>query len=338
MKKKVHLITSEWGKEKGGIQNWMYNIKKLLEKNSYDVDIFAYREKYLRKYPPFKENVLYILSTWKMLMFLFFHPIFLRKAKFIVFVHGNELLDNKYGFEKLLIYFSKFKNIKFVANSRAIADIFWEKTGRKIDFIQYPFIDFEEFNIYKDIPKKENEKPVFLTISRLMKRKNITNVLYALKNLKDEGYSFSYFIAGKGPEYERIKTLTDELGLKDEVFLLGRVSEEEKIKLLKQADYFLLPSIYDKKEGSIEGYGIVFIEANYFGIPVLSGNTGGMKEAVLNGITGFHCDATVEDIKSKIKKMLDHNWDRNKIISHALKHDINKQDKFLEFLERVQNE
>jgi len=78
-------------------------------------------------------------------------------------------------------------------------------------------------------------------------------------------------------------------------------------------------------EHSIEGYGIVFIEANSYGVPVISGNTGGMKEAVINSVTGYHCNGTVLDIVDKILLAIETPFNINLIYKHALKHDYRNQ-------------
>jgi len=334
--KKVCIVCSEFGKDKGGIQNWIYNIYKLLEMNKCKVDVYAYKEDKFKIFPFFKKRDIYILSTWKMCVFVFFHMIFLKKANFYILVHGNELLDTNIFFKKLLTFISKINNVKFIANSKAIGEIFYKEVGKKIDFIQNPFIDFNEFEYLKNNVsvkiKANNSIPIFYTISRLVKRKNIENVIRAFYELYKEGFEFKYYIAGEGPEYENIKFLINKLHLDKNIIMLGKVDEKTKIRYFMESDYFLLPSIFDEKGGSIEGYGIVFIEANYFKLPVLSGNTGGMKEAVINNVTGLHTNGTIDDIKRNIKDIIEKKWDKEKIKEHALRHDIHKQTLFLTFL------
>jgi len=143
---------------------------------------------------------------------------------------------------------------------------------------------------------------------------------------------FQYVIAGKGPERSRLETVIERLGLTKEVSFGGAVSEEEKSELYKESDFFLLPSVFDEEDGSIEGYGIVFIEAYAYGLPVLSGNTGGMVEAVVDGVTGYHCDGSIEDIADKIKKITEAPFDVSAIQSHAQKHDLRRQECFISFL------
>jgi len=331
--KKVLIVTSEFGREKGGIQNWMFYIHKLLSLHDFDIDVYAYKEDNLfRKLKQLLKSQIYLLATWKMSLFIF-PVLFLKKKTVFIFIHGNDILNLNKLQNFWINYLCQQSKIYFIANSEAVAQIFYQITKCKIDFVQYPFLEIGKG--YSKI--KNHEIPVFLTISRLVKRKNIHHVLLALHSLKNEGIQFQYYIAGGGSETKVLNQLISSLYLEDEVQLLGVVSEEKKKSLYMSSDYFLLPSVYDKEDGSIEGYGIVFIEANSYGMAVLGGNTGGMVEAVVEGETGFLCDGSVEDITQKIKHMLITPLNEIQIHKHAQNHNYLKQKHFLEFIKKRVN-
>ncbi len=332
--KKTLIITSEFGREKGGIQNWMFYVRKLLDIYGFDVNVYAYKENNLfGKLTSLFKSQIYFLATWKMSFFI--TPILLLKKRTIfIFIHGNDIL-NLNRFQKFwLSYLCGQPHIHFIVNSKAISKITEQEVKCNIDFVQYPFMEVEE----QKLPIKPHKIPIFLTISRLVKRKNIYNVVLALGELKKEGLKFIYYIAGEGVEKGRLVTLVEKLHLQEEVKILGKVSEEEKKNLYLECDYFVLPSVYDEENGSIEGYGIVFIEANTYGLPVLGGNTGGMTEAIVDGETGFHCDGSMEDIKKKIIKLVDTNFDDNILYMHAQKHSYRKQEGFLKFIQKCYHE
>lgn len=328
--RKALIVTSEFGREKGGIQNWMFYVHKLLGLHNFDIDVYAYKEDNpFRKFKQLLQSQIYLLATWKMSLFII--PVLLLKQKTVfIFIHGNDILNLNRFQSFWLNYLCRQSRIYFIANSQAVAQIFTQITNREIDLVQYPFME-----ILENPPEaKAHTTPVFLTISRLVKRKNIHHVLLALKKLKNEGLQFQYYIAGKGREKETLINLVETLSLSQEVQVLGAISEKEKSELYVSSDYFLLPSVYDRTDGSIEGYGIVFIEANAYGLPVLSGNTGGMTEAVKDALTGYQCDGTVEDIAEKIRTMLATPFDSSDLYAHALKHDYLKQKEFLHFIEK----
>ena len=325
--KRVAIIAPEWGREKGGIQNWIYYIERLLKDEGFAVSHFAWRDEgILRSFKSFGADR-YILATWKMTLFAL--PALFLKKPVLILVHGNEILGLKGIWKAWLRFLRKKPNIFFVANSRAIAKIFEDELGFGVDGVQHPFMEIPD-----DPPLQNSRKdaPVFLSVSRLVPRKNIHGVLQALATLKKEGFAFRYFIAGDGPDKKRLMELATSLGLEDEVVFCGKVDEAQKRRLYSQSDYLLLPSLYDKEGRSIEGFGIVFIEANAYGLPVLGGKSGGMAEAIVDGVTGLLSDGSSEDIAKKIKQLTATEFDRAVLREHAKKFDYKKQRRFLRWI------
>lgn len=330
--KKLRLITPEITRDKGGIQNWMYFVEKLLQYKKYSIEHFAYKED--RKIDLLKmySGDVFILATWKMAVFIL-PVLFFTNKKTFIFVHGNEILKLNSMMTFFLKLIANKSDVYFIANSKSIANMLTNIIERDIDFIQHPFME-----IVCRKNRVVDSDNIFFTLTRLVKRKNIDNVIYAFKKLKDEGVNFVYRIAGTGPEINNLQELVSELSLDSEITFLGKVSDEDKNKYYATSNYFLLPSLFDEENASIEGYGIVFIEANAYGIPVLSGNTGGMLEAVIDGVTGLHCDGSVNDIYTKIKLLLKMDFDRKYILDHAKDHDYLSQDGFVHFMDKKINE
>lgn len=328
--KQVLIITPEFGKDKGGIQNWMYFVQKLLHFRGWKTEVYAYKEDRISdKIGLLLTSKVYFLATWKMSFFIF-PVVLLSKRNFFIFVHGNDILCLNIFQKKWIRYLCGKSGVHFIANSKAVATLFDKEVTCKVDFVQPPFMEIPDHH-----PKiKQEQSCVFLTISRLVKRKNIHRVIQALHRLKKEGVDFHYYIAGNGEAKKDIISLVKNLSMENEIEVLGRVSEDQKRILYKRSNYFLLPSVYDEADGSIEGYGIVFIEANSYGLPVLSGNTGGMVEAVIDRVSGLHCDGSVDDIVGKIKKMIKIHFDGEDIYQHAKKHDFRAQQPFMNFIEK----
>ena len=328
----ITIVTPELGREKGGIQNWMYYVEKLLHNNQFNVKTYAYKDDNLiNAFSSYNTDTIF-LATWKMAVFVL--PIvFFTKKKIFIFVHGNEILSLNRFMTHVLFYLTKRRNTYFIANSEAIAKLFLNITRRKIDFVQYPFM---EISSYVNCTAKDEN--IFFTITRLVKRKNISNVIRAFHNLNKNGFDFLYYIAGEGPEKDSLTKLVKELQLEEKVKFLGKIDEQCKKEIYQKSSYFLLPSIFDKKHGSVEGYGIVFIEANSYCTPVLSGNTGGMIEAVHNEITGLHSDGSIDDIQNKILRLSRMEFDYKKIYDHAALHNYLQQDKFITFILDSMNE
>ena len=79
------------------------------------------------------------------------------------------------------------------------------------------------------------------------------------------------------------------LNVEDKVLFLGQQNNEEIVRYFDLCDVFILASrnIVLKRRVLAEGFGIVFLEANSFGKPVIAGNSGGIPDAVIDGVTGL---------------------------------------------------
>ncbi|HEY2659268.1 MAG TPA: glycosyltransferase family 4 protein [Caulobacteraceae bacterium] len=130
--------------------------------------------------------------------------------------------------------------------------------------------------------------PVITTLARLEPRKGVDMTLRALPALLRRHPGLVYVIAGGGEDQERLKGLAEELGVTANVRFAGRVSNDVRAALLAATDIFAMPV---RREGaSVEGFGLSYVEAAWYGAPGLAGREGGAVAAVLDGETGLVCD------------------------------------------------
>jgi phosphatidylinositol alpha-1,6-mannosyltransferase len=86
---------------------------------------------------------------------------------------------------------------------------------------------------------------------------------------------------------------------------MGRVPDDDLRDLYNLCEFFIMPSREIESNGHIEGFGIVFLEANAFGKPVIGGQSGGVAEAVQDGVSGLLADPnSPEDIALKMETLL----------------------------------
>jgi glycosyltransferase involved in cell wall biosynthesis len=92
--------------------------------------------------------------------------------------------------------------------------------------------------------------------------------------------------------------LIEEVGLQSRVTLAGYVPEDELPAHFSLADLYIMPS-------SGEGFGIVFLEAMYYGLRVIAGNKDGSTDALLQGELGLLVNpSSVEEIQAAIEKLV----------------------------------
>lgn len=131
-------------------------------------------------------------------------------------------------------------------------------------------------------------KTTLLTVARLVPRKGHRMVLQALRKLVLEMPNLVYLIVGTGPEEERLRAAASEWNLTESVRFVGYVKDEDLAKFYNAADIYVMPN--SEERGDIEGFGMVFLEANACGKPVIAGRSGGAAEAVVHGKTGLLID------------------------------------------------
>jgi phosphatidylinositol alpha-1,6-mannosyltransferase len=129
---------------------------------------------------------------------------------------------------------------------------------------------------------------LLITVGRLVPRKGHDRVIRALAAIASDLPAFKYIIVGRGPEQGALAKLAADLNLQERVVFAGYIPDEQLNRYYNLADIFVMPN-YDIG-GDIEGFGMVFLEANAAGKPVVAGRSGGATEAVVHGETGFLVD------------------------------------------------
>ena len=109
-------------------------------------------------------------------------------------------------------------------------------------------------------------------------------IIEALPAILEQVPDVVYLIVGTGREEERLRVYAQEKGVADRVIFAGHVPDEELPAYYNAADVFIMPN---REEGTnVEGFGIVFLEANACGIPVIGGRSGGTVDAIADGLFG----------------------------------------------------
>lgn len=143
-------------------------------------------------------------------------------------------------------------------------------------------------------PRRETGRdatPTIVTIARLQDRHKGHDVLLrALPLIRARVPDARWVVLGHGPLRAHLEKLAESTGVTDAVTFEGAVSDDERDNWLARSTVFAMPSRVASDGG--EGFGIVFLEANAHGLPVVGGDAGGAVDAVADGHTGLLVDAT----------------------------------------------
>jgi glycosyltransferase involved in cell wall biosynthesis len=209
-----------------------------------------------------------------------------------IIAHGCEVaLPSKRKTNDLVIRKAILRGASWIAaNSRHTKSLLdeWRIPSDRIDII-YPPISEEVMTESAALKAGNTNGDDFrlLTLCRLVKGKGIDLVLRALAILVDRGIPYQYVIGGDGPERESLEALATQLGLRDRVHFEGPVEGQEKWRLLRDADVYVMPSRFVPEIPWQESFGIAFAEAAAFGVPAVGSKSGGIPDAVIDGKTGI---------------------------------------------------
>ncbi len=226
-------------------------------------------------------------------------------SKLVLFAHGIELWNNPGIINRLLLRFvdffwsvSHFTQSK-IQEKYKIPDYQCMVLNNALD----PFIQRQEFKpdrnkIRAKLHIQSNQQVLFMLarIQSSEQYKGYDQVIMAIDAIKDLYPDLIYCMGGKYDDTEkhRIQSLVKKLGLEKRVRLLGYVEDHMISDWYYASDAYVMPS-------SQEGFGLVFIEAMYYGLPVIAGNRDGSVDALLQGELGQLVDPfNIEEIASAI--------------------------------------
>ena len=169
-----------------------------------------------------------------------------------------------------------YRGVPFEAISTSTAtDLAARGIPRSSVEVIYPGIDTVGYTPYAGL---RSQAPVFAYLGRLKKYKGVHHVVRAFAAMRHPTAILE--IAGAGDYRAQLEALAGSLDLGERVRFLGRISEGDKLRLLRRAWALVLAS-------PKEGWGITNLEAAACGTPVVASNSPGIRESVRHGETGF---------------------------------------------------
>ena len=213
---------------------------------------------------------------------------------------------------------SKYVTKSFLCVSKSSEEAFFNETaalfskdlfreGRK-HFTIYNCIDTDVMMQYQ-IAKIENSYFTIGIVSRLSYEKGVDIIISALPKILKQKLNIKLLIVGDGAQKQNLLYLAEKLGIAEYIEWVGLQPRSALFNYYLQMDVVVIPSRF-------EGFGLTAIEAMTYGIPVVASNVDGLKEVIVDRVSGilFECeniDALTQtiielvnnnDMKEKLKK------------------------------------
>ena len=144
---------------------------------------------------------------------------------------------------------------------------------------------------------------VFVSVCRLLEKKGVDHAIRAFAQVVRRYPDSRYLVVGTGPHQDALHRLAVALDLVGRVVFAGQVADDELAEHYQLGDVFVMPN-RRLPNGDTEGFGLVFLEANSCGLPVIAGRDGGSTDAVQHGVNGLVVDGrSVEDIAAAMLRL-----------------------------------
>jgi len=232
-------------------------------------------------------------------------------ARYNCFVHGEDVETAATSREHSLLVKNVCKNASMlICNSENTANIVRKlgfDSGSKCEVL-HPGVDTNRFEVTAPDTSFRQQmgwsgKRVLLTVGRLQRRKGQDFLIKSMPALLKEFPDLFYAVVGRGECYDELISLVDQHKLHDNVCVYPDMDDEALIKCYQQCDIFILPN--RTIDNDIEGFGMVLVEAQVCGKPVIAGDSGGTRETMNIGKTGHIIDcSSTENLLKELSPIL----------------------------------
>jgi glycosyltransferase involved in cell wall biosynthesis len=223
----------------------------------------------------------------------FFVALFAKifRVKSHLTVYGTEVVTNR---GRLITKIVQYLTLILVSHifpfSQSTNNLMFKRhkhLNKKKATVACPGISQLEINKKYSVRDKFNIKGddfVVLFVGRLVERKGAFDLINAVKKTGDE--KVKLILVGGG-ERKKLEKHVSENNLNNQIYFAGSVPREEILNYYFSADVFSMPSFFDTNLEDIEGLGIVYLEAQINGVPVIGTSSGGIPEAIDDNKSGF---------------------------------------------------
>jgi glycosyltransferase involved in cell wall biosynthesis len=217
----------------------------------------------------------------------FFTPLYLRRPLMVIVPHlfgtaifreANPLIASYvYLMERPIPWVYRRALFEVISDSTA-HDIVRRGIGRDRIRTVHCGMDHDTYTIDPDVTKFDT--PTMLYVGRLKRYKGADIAVRALPLVREHVTNARLTVVGSGDDESRLRRLADSLGVGENVIFTGYVSTEEKVDWYRRSHVIVNPS-------PKEGWGLTNIEANACGTPAVASDADGLRDSVVDGVTGL---------------------------------------------------
>ena len=176
--------------------------------------------------------------------------------------------------------------------------------------VLHPGADVDRFR--PDLPTADlrarhglGDRPLIVCVSRLVPRKGQDVLIRSMRAVQRRVPEAGLLIVGSGPYEGKLRSLAERAPTRS-VSFVGEVGEDDLPRYYAAGDVFAMPCRTRMAGLEVEGWGNVFIEAAACGRPVVVGDSGGSREALVHGETGLLVDGgDVEGVADALASLLE---------------------------------
>lgn len=234
-----------------------------------------------------------LASGWVVRLFRFVPGV-----RTVAYVHGEEITTaDQYdeGHRRGRRYLMDSDQIVVVSRftQQAVASLLGNRNAGRISLIENG-VDAARFHPQAKAPDlielyRLGGSFVYVSVCRLLEKKGIDNAIRAFALVAVKHPDSRYLVVGTGAYADQLQALAKSLGLDGLVVFAGQVADDELSDHYRLGEVFVMPN-RELPNGDTEGFGLVFLEANSCGLPVIAGRDGGSTDAVQDGRNGLVVD------------------------------------------------
>lgn len=245
-------------------------------------------------YPKLKHNEYEIIGCggcgWILLLGFILSRML--NLKLFAFAHGNDFLVKSPL--TLKTYYLRNTDLLIVSN-KVIKNLIVKMhhlNEESVVFIE-PTLDVKELEVSLTKSELRNkygfnyDQFILISVGKHVKRKRFDLVIEVISEILkiNPKIQIKYNLIGNGPETGKLESLVRKLNLEQYITIINDCDEQKKQEFYALSDIFIMPVETSKTD--IEGFGVVYLEANFYKLPAIGTSTGGVKEAIIDNQTGF---------------------------------------------------